>query len=451
MKHQLRFAKSFLVIICLVVFISARVSHAQTQLFFGDGSDGDVVITNFTKLTRDMYYNNLTVYSGQTLDTGGFRIFVLNTLTLVDGARISRDGIDGVAGNPGDALIPGTLGGSGAGGEHSNPGANVDNSLGGAGGGGTGGYANRPAESSGGMGLFRSAFQAISGRSTAGALVNGGGGGGGCSTDSGSGGSGGGVVVIAAGTIVISGTATISANGGSGYLGCGGGGGVVVVITTKAQPVGLSLLAKGGNAGTQYMVGEKGYTGWLSSEAPTTPVEPPPVEPPPVEPPPTTPTISPREQQTLCNSVTLTSSASHGNQWYLNGNAIAGASGKQYVATTPGSYSVIVTTSGGSSGPSAATKVLANPAPRLSYANQTLRQFESVIIKPVIPPTDNTGISSIMLLSATTYSGNIRVDPTSGVVFLPFADPVGTFTIAVRVTDTCGATTDATFQLIVRN
>lgn len=436
MKHQLRFAKSSLMIICLVLIVCIGEPRAQTQLFFGDGSDGDVVITNFTRLTRDMYYNNLTIYSGQTLDTGGFRVFVRNTLTLVDGARISRDGVDGVAGNPGDALSPGTLGGSGAGGEHSSPGATVDNSLGGAGGGGAGGYATRPAELAGGIGIFRSAAQALSGRSLSGALVNGGAGGGGCSTDSGSGGSGGGVVVIAAGTVVVSGSATISANGGSGYQGCGGGGGVVVVITTKAQPVGLSVQAKGGNAGTQYMVGDKGYTGWLTSES-STPIEPPPVEPPPVEPPLTTPTISPREQQTLCNGgITLTSSSPSGNQWYLNGSAIAGASGKQYVATTPGSYSVIVTTSAGSSSPSAATKVVANPPPRLSYANHTMSQFESLIIKPAIAPSDNTGISLFILHSATNFSGSIMVDPISGFISIPFADPVGTFTIGVRATDT---------------
>jgi hypothetical protein len=40
---------------------------------------------------------------------------------------------------------------------------------------------------------------------------------------------------------------------------------------------------------------------------------------------------------------TLISSVSMGNQWYLNGQAIAGATGKTYIpTTTAGSYSVIV-------------------------------------------------------------------------------------------------------------
>ena len=46
--------------------------------YFGDGSDGNVTISSPTTLTRDMYYNNLTVNS--TLTTAGFRIFVKETI-----------------------------------------------------------------------------------------------------------------------------------------------------------------------------------------------------------------------------------------------------------------------------------------------------------------------------------------------------------------------------------
>ena len=46
---------------------------------FGDGSDGNVTISSPTTLTRDMYYNNLTVNS--TLTTGGWRIYVAGTLS----------------------------------------------------------------------------------------------------------------------------------------------------------------------------------------------------------------------------------------------------------------------------------------------------------------------------------------------------------------------------------
>ena len=69
--------------------------------FFGDGSDGDVTISADTSLSRDMYYNNLTVSTGYTLNPNGYRIFVKGTLTIQSGAKISRSGNDGTAGGAG--------------------------------------------------------------------------------------------------------------------------------------------------------------------------------------------------------------------------------------------------------------------------------------------------------------------------------------------------------------
>jgi hypothetical protein len=80
---------------------------------------------------------------------------------------------------------------------------------------------------------------------------------------------------------------------------------------------------------------------------------------------PATPTITPGGPTTFCagGSVTLTSSSATGNQWYESGNPIGGETGQQYVATTPGSYTVIVTTSGCASAASAPVVVTVNPAP----------------------------------------------------------------------------------------
>src|SRR2546426_12736233 len=132
MQRLYIFAKPFLSIACLVLILGTGAAFAQTRTadgigLFGDGSDGDVTITKTksTFLTRDMYYNNLTIESGQTLNPNGFRVFVSGTLTLEDGARISRDGNDAtavinpvsheVSGEAGAALRAGTLGGSGGG------------------------------------------------------------------------------------------------------------------------------------------------------------------------------------------------------------------------------------------------------------------------------------------------------------------------------------------------
>lgn len=81
------------------------------QELFGDGSDGDVVISSDTSISRDMFYNNLTVNAGFILNTNGFRVHVKEILT-VDGT-IGRPGtVGGNGGNGGN----GTSGSAGTGG-----------------------------------------------------------------------------------------------------------------------------------------------------------------------------------------------------------------------------------------------------------------------------------------------------------------------------------------------
>lgn len=62
---------------------------------FGDGSDGDVVISTNTDLTRDMFYNNLTINNGITLSPKGYRIYVLGTLTFVGTGKILQNAGNG--------------------------------------------------------------------------------------------------------------------------------------------------------------------------------------------------------------------------------------------------------------------------------------------------------------------------------------------------------------------
>lgn len=63
---------------------------------------------------------------------------------------------------------------------------------------------------------------------------------------------------------------------------------------------------------------------------------------------------------------TLTSSAADGDQWYLNGTAIAGATGPTYQPTTAGSYTVVTTSAAGCpslpSAPQGVVLAAANPA-----------------------------------------------------------------------------------------
>lgn len=89
---------------------------------------------------------------------------------------------------------------------------------------------------------------------------------------------------------------------------------------------------------------------------------------------PSTPTITQ-------NGFVLTSSSATGNQWYLNGNIIPGATSQTYTATSDGVYSVVVTINGCSSGDSSPINVTgtgvdeANPHLLVIYPNPSSGNF----------------------------------------------------------------------------
>lgn len=80
---------------------------------FGDGSDGDVTISSNTSLSSDIYYDNLTVNTGITLTTNGYRVFVKNKLTVNGTVDFSgNDGGNG--GNGGTGASAGSAGSAGS-------------------------------------------------------------------------------------------------------------------------------------------------------------------------------------------------------------------------------------------------------------------------------------------------------------------------------------------------
>ena len=60
----------------------AKVQRLGNDSVYGGGNDGNVVIASNTTLSRDMYYNNLTIDSGFQLNPNGYKIFVKGTLAL---------------------------------------------------------------------------------------------------------------------------------------------------------------------------------------------------------------------------------------------------------------------------------------------------------------------------------------------------------------------------------
>jgi len=243
--------------------------------YFGDGSDGDVTISSNTSLTRDMFYNNLTIDTSSVLNPDGFRIYVKNTLTIESGSSISRNGNDGgdstISTPPGGAALDtNTVGGSTAGGDgEQGPGASAPGANPARGGvGGNGGTSNSYAAGSGGAITnpfedFRALpFATLGYDFTLGTQILGGSGGGGGAgsglggaPQSGAGGGGAGVIIISAATIAMAGD--IEAKGGDGGdtftsqmgEGGGGGGGVIVLIYTSLSGAG-TIDVSGGIKGT---------------------------------------------------------------------------------------------------------------------------------------------------------------------------------------------------------
>lgn len=247
---------------------------------FGDGSDGAVTISANTTLTRDMFYSSLTINSGITLNTAGYKVFVSGT--LLNNGTISNAGGAGTAasgttaGTGGSAAPSGTLGASTSG---TNGGASgggtaattsaVAFSMGSTGGtsGAGGGATNGVAAGIATYTPMRTASQAmLYGLNLIGGGTGAAGGGGGATAAGatpgagGGGGGGGGAIVIWSSTLTNNGTITAAggnggaggngiSNGGNGGGGGGGGGGGFVFIIHGAITLG-TITAAGGTGGT---------------------------------------------------------------------------------------------------------------------------------------------------------------------------------------------------------
>lgn len=80
---------------------------------------------------------------------------------------------------------------------------------------------------------------------------------------------------------------------------------------------------------------------------------------------PTTPTIVSKGSTTLCQGGidTLISNAASGNQWFMNGTAISGATSLNYIANGGGNYTVAVTANNCTSAVSNTLVIVVNPIP----------------------------------------------------------------------------------------
>jgi hypothetical protein len=268
---------------------AAAGPSAAGLALFGDGSDGDVTISATTNISRDMFYDDLTVNSGQVLyNTAGaavptgqtYRIFVRGTCTVNGTIKAGGQNATSTSGSGGTSV--GTLGASASGGNGGTTTGTVGSSsssrsLGGAGGAGgagasgAGGGAGSRTLPAAADGMPRMVPSALTGATWNGNQFTGGaggGGGGGDGTAGGGGGAGGGVLVLVARTIVVGATGVITAAGGTGFTpaagnrggGGGGGGGLLILVYNSLTNSG-SITVAGGTHGNGTGTGVNGSDG----------------------------------------------------------------------------------------------------------------------------------------------------------------------------------------------
>lgn len=92
---------------------------------------------------------------------------------------------------------------------------------------------------------------------------------------------------------------------------------------------------------------------------------------------------------------------------------------------------------------------IANTAPVLTYGNASVALSAGTTVNPATGPTDNGSIANITVGASGAYTGTVAVSPTTGVVTIGNAGPMGPHTITVTATDNCGTQTVTAFTLTV--
>ncbi len=95
---------------------------------------------------------------------------------------------------------------------------------------------------------------------------------------------------------------------------------------------------------------------------------------------------------------------------------------------------------------------VADPNPVLIYPNQTVSVAlnGNTTVTPMTGPSDNGGVASITVFSVGSFTGNITVNSTTGVVTISNAAPlINNNQITIQITDNCGNTSTGSFLLSV--
>jgi hypothetical protein len=153
---------------------------------------------------------------------------------------------------------------------------------------------------------------------------------------------------------------------------------------------------------------------------------------------PSSPTIT-ASGSTFCSggSVTLTSSSSSGNQWYLNAAKISGATSQSYTTSTAGTYTVKVAMTGCDlTSSKTVVTVNSNPATPTIKAQTSTSFCSGGSVSLIVSATSCTGCKYQWYSNGKAISG-----ATSNVYT---ASASGSYTAKVTNTNGCSATSAAT-------
>src|ERR1035437_911850 len=138
---------------------------------------------------------------------------------------------------------------------------------------------------------------------------------------------------------------------------------------------------------------------------------------------------------------TLTSSSTTGNQWFLNGVLISGATNQTYVATSNGAYTVVVTNSFGCSSTSAATTYTNNNPPVANFTASTTDCIGQSIT--LTDNSSNTPTSWSWTMTNGTPATSSSQNPTVNY------STAGTYTVTLIATNSGGASSPVSQTITV--
>ncbi|HYM62590.1 MAG TPA: carboxypeptidase regulatory-like domain-containing protein [Thermoanaerobaculia bacterium] len=171
-----------------------------------------------------------------------------------------------------------------------------------------------------------------------------------------------------------------------------------------------------------------------------------------INPIPATPTITPAGSTTFCagDSVTLTSSSDSGNQWFLNGSPIGGATNQTYTAITEGNYTVQVTLLGCASGMSATSTLVLNPPPTVAITGPVTPQLVNTPVNFTATFADNAGDThtAFWTFDGVPQAGTVN-EVAHTVTAIHTFTTLGPHSVTLTVTDSCGQAASASRSVLV--